>query len=51
MKDMISSVRVEPGPRHDHVHIWNRGGKAGILIVEKGDGNKIASKLLGPSNE
>jgi len=46
MKDLISSVRVEHGPGHDHVHVWNRGGKAGVLVVEKGDGNSIADWLL-----
>ena len=45
MKDLISSVRVEPGPAHDRVHVWNRGGKAGVLVVEKGDGNAVADRL------
>ena len=46
MKDLISSVRVEHGPGHDHVHVWNRGGKAGILVVNKGEGDQIAARLL-----
>ncbi len=46
MKDLISSVRVEHGPGHDRVHVWNRGGKAGVLVVTKGDGDDIAARLL-----
>ena len=45
MKDLISSVRVELGPRHDRVHVWNRGGKAGVLVVDSGDGNEVADRL------
>lgn len=46
MKDLISSVRVEHGPGHDHVHVCNRGGKAGVLVVNKGEGDQIAARLL-----
>ena len=46
-KPLISSVRVEEGPGHDHVHVWNRGGNSGILVVNKGEGNEIAKRLLG----
>ncbi|MEE8551436.1 MAG: hypothetical protein V3T08_09325 [Gemmatimonadota bacterium] len=42
VSDLISSVRVEHGPGHDRVHIWNRGGKAGVLTVKKGDGDNLA---------
>lgn len=45
-RPIISSVQVEEGPSHDRVHVWNRGGKAGVLTVEKGDGEDIAKKLL-----
>lgn len=45
MKDLISSVRVEPGPRHDRVHVWNRGGKAGVLVVDAGDGLDVSDRL------
>jgi len=45
MKDLISSVRVEHGPRHDRVRVWNRGGLAGVLVVDAGDGNAIADRL------
>ena len=45
MKELISSVRVEHGPRHDRVSVWNRGGLAGVLTVDAGDGNDIADRL------
>lgn len=45
MKELISSVRVEYGSRHDRVHVWNRGGKAGVLVVDAGDGNNVADRL------
>ena len=43
---LVTSVRVEQGPGHDHVHVWNRGGKAGTLDVTSGDGYAIARLLL-----
>ena len=46
MKPLISSTRVEEGARHDRVHVWNRGGKAGVLVVEPGDGNEVSARLL-----
>lgn len=45
MKDLISSVRVETGQRHDRVTVWNRGGSAGVLTVDAGDGNAVARRL------
>lgn len=48
MKDLISSTRVEHGLGHDRVHVWNCGGKAGVLVVEKGDGDTIAARLKTP---
>jgi hypothetical protein len=47
---LISSVRIEPTPGHDLVHVWNRGGKAGTLIVETGDGEQVA-RLLVPEEQ
>lgn len=44
---LVSSVRVDTTPVHDHVRVWNRGGLAGTLIVKKGDGEKIKALLLG----
>lgn len=44
---LVTSVRIEHGPGHDEVHIWNRGGKAGTLTVKKGDGIEIARRLIG----
>jgi len=42
---VVTSVRVESGPGHDLVHVWNRGGKAGTLTVRKGDGEVVAARL------
>ncbi len=48
--NVVSSVRVEPGPRHDRVSVWNKGGLAGSLTVDAGDGEYIAARLL-PTTE
>ena len=48
---LITTVRVEEGPGHDYVHVWNRGGKAGTLTVAKGDGQAIARALLPDTGE
>jgi len=45
--DLVTSVRVERNGGHDHVHVWNRGAKSGILIVNAGDGDKLKRRLLG----
>lgn len=46
---LVSSVRIEKTPgTHDVLHIWNRGGKAGELTVNRGDGKAIMQRLLGP---
>lgn len=47
MKPVVSSVRVRTGERHDVVTVWSRGGNAGELIVDKGDGDEIADRLCG----
>jgi len=51
VSDLISSVRVEHGPGHDRVHVWNRGGKAGVLVVTKGDGDDVAERLRASASE
>lgn len=43
---LITTVRIEETPGHDLVHVWNRGGKAGVLTVNKGDGRAVAKLLL-----
>lgn len=43
---LVTSVRVQTIGGHDHVTLWNRGGNAGTLIVNKGDGEEIARRLL-----
>ena len=45
-RPLVTSVRVEYGPGHDRVRIWNRGGCAGELVVNRGDGNKVLVRLL-----
>jgi DNA polymerase-3 subunit epsilon len=42
---LISSTRVEEG-HHDRVTVWNRGGNAGTLTVQKGDGAAVAARLM-----
>lgn len=46
MRPIITSVRVRSGGRHDTVTVWNRGGCAGTLTVEFGDGVSVADRLL-----
>jgi hypothetical protein len=41
----VSSLSIQRLGGHDHVRIWNRGGLAGELIVDAGDGRHIASLL------
>ena len=45
-RPLITSVRVEYGPGHDRVRVWNRGGCSGELVVAKGDGDKLLDLLL-----
>ena len=47
-RPIISSVILEEGLGHDTIHIWNRGGKAGQITVEKDDGEYLAILLIGP---
>jgi len=44
---LVSSIRVEVGSGHDRVSVWNRGGKAGDLVLVTGDGVAFAIRLLG----
>lgn len=43
---LVTTVKVGEGPGHDYVHVWNRGGKSGTLVVQKGDGEEFAYRLL-----
>lgn len=43
---LITSVRIEAGPGHDFLTVWNRGGNSGELTVNKGDGKTIARLLI-----
>lgn len=42
----FTGVRVTVVHNHDHVEVFNRGGNAGTLIVNKGDGEILAARLL-----
>lgn len=44
---LITSVTVNFGSSHDTVRVWNRGGLAGELNVNCGDGETLAKRLLG----
>lgn len=46
MLKLITTAKVITVDGHDHVHVWNKGGKAGTLIVKQGDGEEIADRLL-----
>jgi hypothetical protein len=43
---LVSSVRVHEEGNHDVVRVWNRGGLAGELVVNKGDGEPLARRLI-----
>jgi hypothetical protein len=50
MRALISSVRVTRQGAHEVLNIWSRGGFAGELVVEDGDGSRIASILVSPTD-
>jgi hypothetical protein len=41
-KPPVSAVRVDEGPEHDLIHIWEAGAKAGTLTVARGRGLTVA---------
>jgi hypothetical protein len=43
---LVTRVRVEQGPAHDVLTVWSRGGNAGSLTVQRGDGATVARALL-----
>ena len=43
---LVSSARVSRLGSHDRVEVWNRGALCGVLVVQIGDGERIA-ELLG----
>jgi len=45
MKELISSIRIDRGPRHARISVWNRGGLAGVLTVNDEDADEIGRKL------
>lgn len=46
---LVSSVRVNESPSHHQFEVWNRGGKAGILVVNAADGPAFLNMLLPPA--
>jgi len=42
---VVTSAAVTTFGRHEQVRIWNRGALAGELMVESGDGQRIAESL------
>ena len=45
--DFITAVHVEPRGTFDHVHVSVRGQVVGVLITDKGDGERVKNTLLG----
>ncbi len=43
---LVSSVRVRTVGIHDFVSVRARGGKAGEIITQKGDGDLLAQRLV-----
>lgn len=46
---IITSLRIKKNPRHWQITVWNRGGQAGILMVDAADGETIVNKLIPPN--
>lgn len=46
-RNLVTSVKLEQGPAHDTLRIWNRGGLAGELRVTAGDGIMFVHRLFG----
>ncbi len=44
---IVSQVTIERVGTHDRLVVWSRGGRAGVLVVMKGDGPKLCARLLG----
>ena len=45
-RHLVTSVQVHHGPGHDTIRVFNRGGLAGELIVQSGDGVDVALRLI-----
>lgn len=46
---LVSSLRITETPSHWRIAVWNRGGKAGDLVVNAADGPAICDRLLPPA--
>lgn len=45
-RPIVTSARLDEGPRHDRLTVWNRGGLAGTLTVDAGDGIALLDRLI-----
>lgn len=45
-EQLVSSAAVSRHGAHERVRIWVRGGLAGELVVDHGDGERIATMVL-----
>jgi hypothetical protein len=45
-RPLISSVRIESEGIHERVTVWTRGQCSGSLVVDAGEGEKLAERLL-----
>jgi hypothetical protein len=43
---VITSVRVKPEYASDRISLWNRGASCGSFVVNHGDGEEVARRLL-----
>lgn len=42
---LVSALIVDKRGGHDHIKLYSRGGLAGELVLEHGDGAQLASRL------
>jgi hypothetical protein len=48
---LITSIRVDHGPGHDHCHVFVQGALTGMLVVDTGKGHALAAEMLGVTVE
>jgi hypothetical protein len=45
---VVTTCVLEENAGHDLLAVFNRGGRSGQLVVQKGDGALLADRLMGP---
>ena len=50
-RSIISLIRVSKENNRWWLTIWNRGGQAGILVVDAVDGQTVVNKLIPPNRQ